>query len=243
MHQQYVTLKTGWREDALQEHKEAVGVGVIRETVGENCLFLEQDRREGAIGLHRCLDVAPLYTQRCTIARDVVPDHLDATLRYREGHVGLEVHEAVTARHQIGFGRPFLDQRVLGFGQACAAARRVDRHLVGIGITPEHGDLPGRQFVRVLVDVVSRDGKQWLVVAEGIHQALARCVSGRQLLVTALPARDAAVCVAGALRTHGRQFFAAEACGLLRADLGQSQVATHAEQRRQADGDQSLVHV
>ena len=242
MDQQDVTLQPRRGHDALQEHEQAVGVGVIGEAVGEDRLFLEQDRGEGAIGLHRRLNIAALHPQRRAIAGDVVPDHLDAAAGNGEWHIGAEIHQAVAARDQIGLGRPLLDQRVFRVGQVGAAAGGIYRHLVGVGVAPKQRHLPRRELVSVLIDIRRGDGKQHFVICEGVHQTLTRDVACRQLGDPTLPGRDAAIGIAGALGAHGGQFVAAQASGLFRADLCQRQAAAQAQQGRKAGGHQCLVH-
>ena len=129
----------------------------------------------------------------------------------------------------------FLDQRVLAVWQEGAAAGGVHGHFVGIRVAFEHRDLPGREFVGILVDVFRGDGKQLVVVGEWIHQTLADLVTLGEFLDPARPRRNGTLGIAGALGAHGRQGIAAQLRRLFRGDFRQYRPG-HQNRKQRASG-------
>ena len=151
----------------------------------------------------------------------MVPDHLDAALRNREGVGQLVTHNTVATLHQLSVAgivsRCFID----GFGHANAATGFEYRHAKSGRIAPEHGDLTGCQVVLILFKVGCGDNKQRLVVGIGVSGEAAfvnRCGVGGQ---TTGPGRDGASGVAGHFRANRRQAAAKIRC-LLRVDRNSS---------------------
>ncbi|MCY1530626.1 hypothetical protein D9M68_658200 [compost metagenome] len=168
-------------------------------------LVLEMDHGEGAAHLRlHAGDVTVDVTAAVTGL--VVPHHLDAGLRDREGVVvAVEVLQAVAAADQLGLPGAGADRLVHLVRQGRGAMARVDRNFVGIRVALEHRHLAGGQLVLVLLGVGRGDGEQRLLAGEGIGQealGVHRAGIGRQ---ASGPGGDGAVGIAGLLRAHGRQ--------------------------------------
>lgn len=196
-----------WGGHPLLDHVEHAALLVGREIgdlFGVHLLLLEAHRGVGAIHLRGDLDVAaPVVATH--IAGDVVPQHLDAILRNREGVVAtlLEVGQAVAVvdrLHQQGA----LFRRVLnGRRHRGGAMGGVDGNPVALRVALEQRQLAIAQLVAVLLGVGRGDDEQRFLVGEGVGQeAVGRDRAG-VLGQPAGPGGDAAVGVAFLLRAEG----------------------------------------
>ncbi|MNF82451.1 hypothetical protein D3C84_647570 [compost metagenome] len=174
MHQQHVTGQARRRRHPLDEIEQDVfrlGLVLIGQLTRIGHFVLEVNHAEGAVGLrlhpgHQTLEVA------ATVAGAVVPHHFDARLGNREGVIAAvaEAREAVATVHPFGVQRAGLGRSVDLIRQPRAAVGRVHRDLVAVRVALEHRQLAGGQLVFVLLGVGRGDGKQRLLVGEGVGQ-------------------------------------------------------------------------
>ncbi|MNM99871.1 hypothetical protein D3C81_1124440 [compost metagenome] len=206
--QQHVAGQARRAVDPLDEVEQdvlALLLVQVRQVGRVGDLVLETHHGEGAIGLRlHTGDVTVDVT--AAVTRGVVPHHLDAGLRDREGVVvAVEVLQAVTVAHGFGVLGAGLDRLIHVVRQRRGAVRRVDRDLVGVRIALEHGQLAGSQLVLVLLGVGRGDGEQRLFTGERIGQE-ALGVDGTGVGGQAAgPGGNGAIGVAGLLRTHRGQ--------------------------------------
>ncbi|MNZ83548.1 hypothetical protein D3C78_1022790 [compost metagenome] len=197
------TSRTGYREDVVEQHVLRFGrvnaVHVLREAV----LVGGLDHGVGTVGL-RCRLRGETLQVAAAVAGDVVPVHLDAAFRNREGVVARfgEIDQRVAVVAQLYGHGAFLRRVVDALRCRCGAMARIDRDLVGVRIALEHRLLAGGQLGLVLVGVGRGDDEQRLLAGERIAEealAIHRRSAG---LETAVPGRDAAVGVAGLFRAE-----------------------------------------
>ncbi|MCY1427029.1 hypothetical protein D9M71_428590 [compost metagenome] len=171
-----------------------------------NLFFLETGHRIGAIHLRRSLDEAALQAG-AEVAGDVVPEHLNAIFRDREG--------VEAAASHVGQAVAFVDflhlkcavpGRLLDFGRnRRSTVARVDGNPVSVRIAFEHGHLAVAELVLVLRGVGCRDDEQRLLAGERVLQETVSSHLGGVLGQSPGPGRNAAIGVAFLLRAQRRQ--------------------------------------
>ncbi|MCY1426940.1 hypothetical protein D9M71_427690 [compost metagenome] len=207
--QQHIARKARRRRHCLLHVHELVGAFFrvhIRHLLREGEVLIHQHDGVGTIDLGCCLGDG-LGVVGASIARLVVPHHLDATLGDRERVVagGAEIGQAIAVVHQLrGHGALLGD--VIDFLWRCSAALGlVHRDLVGVRVALEHRLLARGQLVLVLVDVGGRNDEQRCVAGKRIAQKAIGIDRRRIGLQAAGPGRDAAVGVTFLLCAQRRQ--------------------------------------
>ncbi|MNH28027.1 hypothetical protein D3C79_881640 [compost metagenome] len=143
MHQQHGTGQTRWRGHFLFEVEEDVARVVrieVLHLVAEDELIGEVHQAVGAVLLRRSLGYQTADATT-TVAGDVVPDNLDATLGDRERYCGLEVVQPVAAFDQRSRGGILLDCGEHIVRHRGASMGLVHRDLEGLRVALEHRHL------------------------------------------------------------------------------------------------------
>ncbi|VVN72473.1 hypothetical protein PS687_05636 [Pseudomonas fluorescens] len=201
VHQQHVARQARRGGDRLLEEAQHVGrLGRvdIRDRLGHRHFFFEADRRVAAVGLRGGLgdDAAQVAA---VVTGDVVPQHLHAILRNREGVVTVagEVFQAVAVVDRLDVERAALDRFVDVRRQVDRAVARVHRDLVGLGVALEHRHLAVGEFVLVLVDGGGGDHEQRFFTGKRVSQEAFAVHRAGVFRDAAGPGRDRAVDIAG----------------------------------------------
>ena len=210
MYQQHVAGQAGRLGDLLLEVEQHVAVllgVVVGQGVGIDHLVDELNQAEAAVHLWRGLgDDAP--RRAAAVAGDVVPGDFQAVLGNREGDGLLEVFQAIAAADHVGLRGIARGGVIDMLGHGRAAACLVDRQAVAVRIALEHGDLPRRQVVLVLLVILRRDGELRLVAGVRVADETVWRHRRSVLSQSAGPGRNGTCSVAGLLRADRRQFVA-----------------------------------
>ncbi len=163
VHEQDAAGEARGREDFLLEEEDLVVqilFGLAGHAVEHVELVVELDERVvAAAGRRRLRDGARGAVG--AVAEQVIPDRLDAALRHRERDAVDRAGDAVAVLHEACAEDALVLRRVVDpLRERGAPVRRVDVHLVGLGVGLEQRDLSRREVRRVLVDVRGGDREE-----------------------------------------------------------------------------------